>query len=157
MINPFLKWKGRFGAEFKIGPSIESIEVEDTANRYINAINYQQEKRKTYIGLQAFAGGISPVVKRSGRLPTAPTQNGPRSGSRLQSNFYRFTCRRISRSGCQAPRLRAPAGLLRPTTSTRLQSSATALASGVSILPAQCQTSGPSLYTSSQIIRFLSV
>jgi len=54
VINPFLKWKGRFGAEFKIGPSIESIEVEDTANRYINAINYQQEKRKTYIGLQAF-------------------------------------------------------------------------------------------------------
>ena len=44
VINPFLKWKGRFGAEFKIGPSIESIEVEDTANRYINAINYQQEK-----------------------------------------------------------------------------------------------------------------
>ncbi|WP_372746114.1 metallophosphoesterase [Lutibacter sp.] len=53
-VNPFLKWKGRFGAEFKIGPSIESIEVESTANRYINDINYQQEKRKTYTGFQTF-------------------------------------------------------------------------------------------------------
>ena len=53
-INPFLKWQGRLGAEFKIGPLLESIEVESTANRYINAINYQQEKRKNYTGFQAF-------------------------------------------------------------------------------------------------------
>ncbi|SFS29829.1 metallophosphoesterase [Lutibacter maritimus] len=53
-VNPFLKWKGRLGSEFKIGPLFESIEVENTANRYINAINYKQEKRKTYTGIHTF-------------------------------------------------------------------------------------------------------
>ena len=53
-VNPFLKWKGRFGSEFKIGPLFESIEVESTENRYINAINYKQEKRKTYTGIHTF-------------------------------------------------------------------------------------------------------
>ncbi|WP_299526763.1 metallophosphoesterase [uncultured Lutibacter sp.] len=48
--DPSLIWNGRMGAKFKIGGIFESIEVEKTANRYINTINYILDKRKTYIG-----------------------------------------------------------------------------------------------------------
>ena len=50
--NPSLKWKGRMDSEFKIGFISESIEVENTSNRFINTLNYPQENRKTYVGAQ---------------------------------------------------------------------------------------------------------
>jgi hypothetical protein len=49
-LNPSLKWVGRLGAHLKFGGIFESIEVENTANRYINTLNYQQDNRKTYVG-----------------------------------------------------------------------------------------------------------
>lgn len=51
-LNPALKWKGRFGAEFKIGGIIESIEIENTENRFINTLPNTIEERKTYTGFK---------------------------------------------------------------------------------------------------------
>ncbi|NOR28378.1 MAG: phosphoesterase [Lutibacter sp.] len=48
--TPSLKWQGRMGATFKIGGLIESIEVEKTADRFINTIDNILDKRKTYAG-----------------------------------------------------------------------------------------------------------
>ncbi|WP_457615684.1 metallophosphoesterase [Lutibacter sp.] len=50
--NPTLKWTGRMGAEFKIGAAIESIEVEKTANRYINTLPYILDERKNYFNFK---------------------------------------------------------------------------------------------------------
>ncbi len=49
-VSPSIKWKGRMGAEFKIGGLFESIEVEDTKNRFINTLPYVLDKRKNYAG-----------------------------------------------------------------------------------------------------------
>ena len=50
--NPSLKWRGRMDSEFKIGLISESVEVENTSNRFINILNYPLENRKTYVGAQ---------------------------------------------------------------------------------------------------------
>jgi len=50
---PSLKWIGRMGASFKIGGSIESIEVENTPNRFINTTTISTGKRKNYAGFRA--------------------------------------------------------------------------------------------------------
>ncbi|WP_298286590.1 metallophosphoesterase [uncultured Lutibacter sp.] len=52
-IAPALKWKGRFGAEFKIGAFIESIEVENTTNRFINTLDFKLDERENYTGLKS--------------------------------------------------------------------------------------------------------
>lgn len=50
-LAPSIKWKGRLGAEFKVGNTIESIEVENTHGRYINTVPNRIENRQTYLGL----------------------------------------------------------------------------------------------------------
>lgn len=47
---PSLKWIGRFGAELKIGPLLESISVEKTPNRFISNFSAITDKRETYLG-----------------------------------------------------------------------------------------------------------
>jgi predicted phosphohydrolase len=49
---PTLKWKGRFGATFKIGATFESNEIEGTLNRFINTLDYTLDKRKNFGGLR---------------------------------------------------------------------------------------------------------
>ncbi|SNR38519.1 metallophosphoesterase [Lutibacter flavus] len=51
-IAPSLKWNGRLGAMFKIGTTIESIEVEASADRFINSLPYTLDKRKNFIGVK---------------------------------------------------------------------------------------------------------
>ena len=45
--------KGRLGATFNIGATIESIEVEASANRFINTLNYTLDERKTFAGVKS--------------------------------------------------------------------------------------------------------
>ncbi|MBO0590735.1 metallophosphoesterase [Cellulophaga sp. E16_2] len=52
---PSLVWRGRLGAKFKAGFNIESIEVEETADRFVNEF-YQandEETRNSFIGAEA--------------------------------------------------------------------------------------------------------
>ena len=51
--KPSFKWKGRLSAEIQIGPTYESVEVENTVNRYINTIPNRIEDRQNYIGTAA--------------------------------------------------------------------------------------------------------
>ncbi|PHR72163.1 MAG: phosphoesterase [Lutibacter sp.] len=51
--TPSLKWKGRMGAEFKVGASYEGIEVENITGRFINTVPNTIEKRKNYLGINA--------------------------------------------------------------------------------------------------------
>jgi predicted phosphohydrolase len=51
-IAPSLKWKGRLGAIFKIGPIFESNEVEASADRFINTLPYTLDERKNFIGVE---------------------------------------------------------------------------------------------------------
>ncbi|MDV7187347.1 metallophosphoesterase [Lutibacter sp. TH_r2] len=51
--KPTLKWIGRSGAEIKLGASFESLEVEDTSNRYINTVPNFIEERKNYASIDA--------------------------------------------------------------------------------------------------------
>ncbi len=50
---PSIKWQGRMGAAFKIGGSIESIEVEETIGRYINTLPNIPADRQTYLGFHS--------------------------------------------------------------------------------------------------------
>lgn len=52
-VKPSLKWIGRMGAKINIGGSFESLEVENTSNRYINTIPNFIEQRKKYGGIYA--------------------------------------------------------------------------------------------------------
>lgn len=52
-VAPNLKWLGRMGAEFKIGASFESLEVEKTENRFINTFPLFDERRHNYIGVNS--------------------------------------------------------------------------------------------------------
>jgi hypothetical protein len=52
---PSLVWRGRLGAKFKAGVHIETIEVEETADRFVNEF-YQangDETRKGFVGTEA--------------------------------------------------------------------------------------------------------
>jgi len=42
---PSLKWVGRMGSEFKFGPTFESIEIEESDNRFINTLPIFNEKK----------------------------------------------------------------------------------------------------------------
>tara|TARA_R110000868_G_scaffold80081_15_gene227715 strand:- start:4658 stop:8371 length:3714 start_codon:yes stop_codon:yes gene_type:complete len=53
-LKPSLVWRGRLGAKFKAGVSYESIEVEETEDRYINEF-YQmngEETQKDFVGTE---------------------------------------------------------------------------------------------------------
>ncbi|NRD19244.1 metallophosphoesterase [Winogradskyella eckloniae] len=53
--EPSLKWKGRYGASFKFGVTVESIEVEDTEGRFINdqVIGNNTEVSNNFYGADA--------------------------------------------------------------------------------------------------------
>jgi hypothetical protein len=50
---PSITWKGRMGAAFKLGGSIEGIEVEETIDRFINTIPNVPMERKSYLGFHS--------------------------------------------------------------------------------------------------------
>ncbi|MCM4166877.1 3',5'-cyclic adenosine monophosphate phosphodiesterase CpdA [Arenibacter antarcticus] len=53
--SPSLVWRGQLGAKFKTGLSLESLEVEETENRFINTY-YQangEENRNNFLGVNA--------------------------------------------------------------------------------------------------------
>ncbi|SDX29639.1 Calcineurin-like phosphoesterase [Lutibacter oricola] len=52
-LKPSLKWIGRMGAKISLGALYESLEVEDTSNRYINTVYNFIEQRKNYAGVHA--------------------------------------------------------------------------------------------------------
>lgn len=49
--KPTFKWKGRMGAEFKIGTSFESLEIENSNGRFINTVPNLMEERQNYLGV----------------------------------------------------------------------------------------------------------
>jgi len=53
--SPSLIWKGELDAEFKIGISFESIEIEETEDRYINSfyVSNGEENEKSFVGIEA--------------------------------------------------------------------------------------------------------
>ncbi|WP_196889600.1 metallophosphoesterase [Aureivirga sp. CE67] len=53
-LNPSLIWKGRFGASFKVGPTYQLLEVEDTKNRFVNIPGVLPEE---VFENQSFVGG----------------------------------------------------------------------------------------------------
>ncbi len=53
--SPYLVWRGPLGSKFRTGITYESIEVEETENRFINTF-YQQnneETQKSFVGVDA--------------------------------------------------------------------------------------------------------
>jgi len=53
--EPSLNWRGDLGAHFKVGLSYESIEVEETSNRFINTFYLANgtENQKDFVGAEA--------------------------------------------------------------------------------------------------------
>ncbi|MCK0155776.1 metallophosphoesterase [Cellulophaga sp. F20128] len=54
-IAPSLVWRGQLGAVFKTGLALETIEVEETENRFINTfyVANNEDVRKTFLGITA--------------------------------------------------------------------------------------------------------
>ena len=52
---PSLNWRGELGAHFKLGLSYESIEVEETSNRFINTFYVANgtDNQKDFVGAEA--------------------------------------------------------------------------------------------------------
>ena len=50
---PSITWKGRMGSAFKLGGSIEGIEVEETMDRFINTIPNIPVERISYLGFHS--------------------------------------------------------------------------------------------------------
>ena len=50
-VTPYMVWRGALGGNFRIGASLESIEVEPTQGRYISTTNLS--KKNTFLGTEA--------------------------------------------------------------------------------------------------------
>jgi predicted phosphohydrolase len=52
-VKPSFRWKGRMGAEFNLGTSFESLEIENSVGRFINTIPNLIEDRQNYVGIHS--------------------------------------------------------------------------------------------------------
>ncbi len=76
---PSLNWRGELGAHFKLGLSYESIEVEETSNRFINdflGVN-DIENQKDFVGVDAI---YSYQAKDNEAFPTLGMQTSLQMG-----------------------------------------------------------------------------
>lgn len=67
--SPSLVWRGKLGAKLKLGFLYESIEVEETDNRYVNTF-YQQNGEETRNDFIGFHGGYKFENKDNIAFPT---------------------------------------------------------------------------------------
>ena len=81
-ISPSLIWKGELGANFKIGLSYESIEVEETTGRFINTFlnTNGEENRNDFFGAEA---SYSFVNKDNKAFPTLGFQTSLQLGYKI--------------------------------------------------------------------------